>query len=106
LYRPAMLARRAHSISEGWLARHPETAERVLDRIRRAGAVRAAEFERKDGRAGEWWDRKPEKTALEELYNCGIAMIARREGFQRVYDLQERVLPPGATPGSRPRRRS
>lgn len=92
-YRPAMLRRRAHTHREGWLKQHREVGEHVLDRIRREGTVRAAEFERTDGRAGAWWDRKPEKTALEELYNGGIVMIARREGFQRVYDLQERVLP-------------
>jgi uncharacterized protein YcaQ len=93
LYRPAMLARRAHSQSEGWLHQHAEVAERVLARLQREGGVRGGEFERPEGRAGEWWDRTPEKSALEELYNCGLVMIARREGFQRVYDLQERVLP-------------
>src|SRR5688572_26226487 len=93
LYRPAMLRRRAHSTSEGWLKGHGEVVERVLERVRSGRAVRTAEFERKDGRAGEWWDRKPEKHALEELYNAGILIISRREGFQRVYDLQERVLP-------------
>jgi uncharacterized protein YcaQ len=30
---------------------------------------------------------------LEQLFNAGALMIARREGFQRVYDLRERVLP-------------
>jgi uncharacterized protein YcaQ len=31
--------------------------------------------------------------ALECLFNVGQLMIARREGFQRIYDLQTRVLP-------------
>src|SRR5262249_6798625 len=34
-----------------------------------------------------------EKIALERLFNAGVLMIARREGFQRIYDLRERVLP-------------
>jgi len=93
LYRPAMLRRREQSTREGWLRDNAEVAERVLDRIRLDGTVRAANFERAEGPAGAWWDRKPEKHALEELYNCGIAMIARREKFQRVYGLQEQVLP-------------
>ncbi len=93
LYRPAMLRRRNQSRQEGWLRQHGEVGERVLERIRRDGTVRAAEFERTDGRAGAWWDRKPEKVALEELFDGGEVMIARRENFQRVYDLQERVLP-------------
>lgn len=93
LFRPEMLRWRERSQSEGWLREHAEVAERVLGRLRSSGPVRAADFERRDGRVGEWWDRKPEKNALEELYNTGQVMIARRERFQRVYDLQERVLP-------------
>jgi uncharacterized protein YcaQ len=94
LYRHRMLRHlRAAESPEGWRARHSEAVNRVLQRIREAGAVRAAEFERTDGRAGVWWDWKPEKLALEELYSAGILMIARRERFQRVYDLRERVLP-------------
>jgi len=66
---------------------------RVLERIREGGAVRAIEFTREGGKGNGWWDWKPEKHALEQLYNAGVVMIARRDGFQRVYDLRERVLP-------------
>lgn len=93
LYRPAMLRYRERSIGDGWLKRNPEIAERVLERIRREGSIRAADFQREEGPVGAWWDRKPEKLALEELYNCGLAMIARRERFQRVYALREQILP-------------
>jgi len=93
LYRPEMLKWRERSEAEGWLKEHAGVAERVRERLLREGPVRAADFERTEGRAGEWWDRKPEKNALEELYNTGQVMIARRERFQRIYDLQERVLP-------------
>jgi uncharacterized protein YcaQ len=94
LYRHRMLRhRRVAESPDGWLARNPEAVGRVLQRVREGSAVRAAEFERTDGRAGAWWDWKPEKRALEELYYAGLLMIARRERFQRVYDLQERVLP-------------
>lgn len=50
-----------------------------------------------DDRAGRgsWWDWKPAKLVLEDLFDQGILMVAdRRAGFQRVYDLAERVLPP------------
>lgn len=67
--------------------------ESVLSRIREHGAVRSADFQRADSRARTWWDWKPEKIALEHLFNAGELMIARRDGFQRVYDLRERVLP-------------
>jgi uncharacterized protein YcaQ len=66
--------------------------ERVLDRVAREGAVLAREFEGDKPRTG-WWDWHPSKTALEFLWHTGELAIARREGFQKVYDLTERVIP-------------
>jgi uncharacterized protein YcaQ len=77
----------------GFLRAHPEVVERVLSHIREHGPVRSADFERTDGQAGGWWAWKPEKRSLEVLFTSGKLMIARRKGFQRVYDLAERVLP-------------
>jgi uncharacterized protein len=55
--------------------------------------VRSAEFARTDGKAGGWWEWKPEKRALEHLFATGEVMISRRDpNFHRVYDLRERVL--------------
>ncbi len=65
----------------------------LLDLIRVRGPVRASDFERTDGKAGGWWEWKLEKRALETLFTAGELMIARRQNFQRVYDLRERVLP-------------
>ena len=70
---------------------HP-SATHVLEKIRQQGAVRSSDFA-SDQKRGTWWDWKPEKLALERLIFAGELMIARREGFQRVYDLRERVLP-------------
>ncbi|HEX8273408.1 MAG TPA: crosslink repair DNA glycosylase YcaQ family protein [Longimicrobiaceae bacterium] len=70
-----------------------EAVERLLAVVRERGPVRSADFERTDGRAGGWWEWKPEKRLLESLFTAGELMIARRERFQRVYDLRERVLP-------------
>jgi uncharacterized protein YcaQ len=36
---------------------------------------------------------KPQKAALDFLWRSGELMVPRREGFQKVYDLTERVLP-------------
>ena len=79
--------------SHGWIEKHPEQAERVLSHIREHGPARSADFERQDGKGGGWWGWKPEKRALESLLTAGELMIARRENFQRVYDLRQRVLP-------------
>jgi uncharacterized protein YcaQ len=62
----------------------------VLARIRDEGALPVRAFE---GRSGPMWGWKPEKRALEHLFAAGELAIAGRQGFQRVYDLPERVIP-------------
>jgi len=39
------------------------------------------------------WNWKPAKRVLEGLWNLGELAIAGRQGFQRLYDLSERVIP-------------
>jgi uncharacterized protein YcaQ len=67
--------------------------EQVLCRVQQEGALLARDFE--DTRKGkkEWWDWKPAKRALEQLFMQGELMVTRRKGFQKVYDLPERVIP-------------
>ena len=79
--------------SHAVMQKHAADAARILRAIRENGPVRSADFERKDGGSGAWWGWKPEKRILESLFTAGELMITRREGFQRVYDLRERVLP-------------
>lgn len=84
-YRRAMLTRR----------QHPREMEALLARIRDTGPVSTADFARSPGgsepRSG-WWDWKPEKRWLEAWFVLGELMVARRERFQRVYDLAANVL--------------
>lgn len=65
----------------------------ILARIRSDGPLRSRDFE--DTRKGnkEWWSWKPAKQALEQLFMQGDLMVSKRVGFQKVYDLAERVLP-------------
>ena len=79
--------------SQKVMEKHADDARRILAAIREHGPVRSADFERKDGGSGAWWGWKPEKRILESLFTAVELMIARREGFQRVYDLRERILP-------------
>ena len=90
LYRRMMLAKSGKS--REWMEAHPDALERVMGHIRKEGPVRSAEFARTDGKAGGWWEWKPEKRALEHLFAAGELMISHRENFHRVYDLRERVL--------------
>ncbi len=71
---------------------HAAEMSAILARIRASGAMKSADFESKEKRPTGWWGWKDEKRWLEALFALGELMIARREGFQRVYDLSERVL--------------
>ena len=67
---------------------------RTLARVRREGALRTRDFTAPtDHKSGGWWQWHPEKAALEHLWRSGRLAIARRERFEKVYDLVERVLP-------------
>jgi uncharacterized protein YcaQ len=90
LYRRLMLGKTDKT--RAWMEAHPDALEQVMGRIRQDGPVRSAEFARTDGKAGGWWEWKPEKRALEHLFAAGELMISHRENFHRVYDLRERVL--------------
>lgn len=68
--------------------------DRVLDHVAANGPAMARDLSPKDGGgSGGWWEWHPAKTALEYLWRTGRLAIARREGFQKVYDLAERVIP-------------
>jgi uncharacterized protein len=77
-----------------WYRADKRTTRRVLDRIRAEGPLRAQDFEGAKGGQG-WWDWKPAKRALEYLFQAGDLVAVGRRGFQKVYDLAERALPPG-----------
>ena len=40
-----------------------------------------------------WWDWHPSKSAFEYLWRSGQVAICHRKGFQKAYDLVERVIP-------------
>jgi uncharacterized protein YcaQ len=65
----------------------------VLDRIQAEGPLQSRDFEDPDHRSSGWWNWKPAKIAMERLFMSGELMVVRRDGFQKVYDLTERVLP-------------
>ncbi len=43
--------------------------------------------------AGGWWGWSKGKLALETLFDQGLVTTATRQGFERIYDLPERVIP-------------
>jgi uncharacterized protein YcaQ len=69
--------------------------ETVLRHVTEHGAVQSAEIgEKRAEKSTGWWDWHPSKTALEYLWRCGDLAVTRREGFRKLYDLSERVIPP------------
>ena len=43
--------------------------------------------------SSDWWDWSESKVAIEFLLDTGVVVCARREGWRRVYDLAEDVVP-------------
>jgi len=81
-----------------------EALDDVLDRIAQNGPTLSRELAEGNGTGSTgWWDWHPAKTALEYHWRTGRLAVARREGFQKVYDLTERVIP-AAHRGETPRR--
>lgn len=79
-------------------AEHPGFLDDVLAVVRESGPVSAGEIEKRleapgRGKPG-WWEWSATKTACEYLFSVGAIATAHRRGFERVYDLMERVLPP------------
>lgn len=75
---------------EGWEAQFST----ILDRIARDGPVSSSDVGEGEARGkGGWWDWHPSKTALEWLWRTGRIAVTRRDGFRKVYDLTERVIP-------------
>jgi len=95
-YVPRMRGSAGSARHRGWLNANAKLAREVLARIRKEGPLASVDFEAPPGRKrGPWWDWKPAKRALEILFDSGRLMVTERRNFQRVYDLTERVLPPG-----------
>lgn len=79
-----------------WREKNPAAEKKVLERIRQEGPLQAKDFAPVGSKKGSgWWDWKPDKVALEQLFIEGELMVVARKGFQKVYDLTERVLPAG-----------
>lgn len=65
----------------------------ILREVERHGPLGAGELEQAGPRGGPWWGWSDGKSALEWLFWAGLVTVAGRRGFERLYDLPERVLP-------------
>ncbi|PWC90312.1 cytoplasmic protein [Azospirillum sp. TSH100] len=65
----------------------------VLAEVAARGPMGASELSEAGRGAGGWWGWSDGKRALEHLFWAGLVTTAGRRGFERLYDLPERVLP-------------
>lgn len=96
-FRYSLPRMRRHAKELHWAEDSPEL-QKALKRVRKIigerGPVRARDFEVSEPtRKGTWGSGKIERRALHELWMRGVLMIASRGGFEKYYDLRERVLP-------------
>lgn len=70
-----------------------DVLDRVLQAVDERGALGAGSLTTRTEKAGPWWDWSAEKLALEWLFAAGEVTVAGRRGFERLYDLPQRVIP-------------
>src|SRR5262245_12799189 len=66
---------------------------KVYAEVAERGPLAAAELSVPGKRSGNWWGWGAGKATLEQLYDAGLLAIAGRRGFERLYDLADRVIP-------------
>lgn len=91
---PWFAFRRRHYARKGerWHGVPRKQLKGILDRLRAEGPLTTRELGGAK-KSGEWWDWSDAKIGIEWLLDIGEAVVSRRVGWRRVYDLPERVVP-------------
>jgi uncharacterized protein len=76
----------------------------ALAEVAERGPIAASELTNPGKRSGKWWAWGAGKATLEHLFDTGLLAIAGRRGFERLYDLTERVIPATALEAPAPPR--
>lgn len=95
LFRGYMEKRRAE---DAWRLKPESLAaiERLRGVMRDQGPVSSLDFDAPDEATTHEWDwygKKPERMALGYMWTHGDAIVRRRDGFRRVFDLPEHIIP-------------
>jgi len=86
--------RRRWAAPDSWVSQNSRTLSWVQDELRDRGPLRPAELRADAPRErGTWWDWDEVKLALEHLWRTGDVAISGRRGFERLYALEEQVIP-------------
>ncbi|PBB29171.1 MULTISPECIES: winged helix-turn-helix domain-containing protein [unclassified Mesorhizobium] len=76
-----------------WGRERKAMIEEIYGQVAERGPIAASDIEGHKGN-GSWWGWSEAKHAFEWLFWAGRITTAYRRGFERYYDLPERVLPP------------
>ena len=80
---------------EHWQSRFGDdrVLKTVRDHIATHGPSLARDFAHLGKGSGSWWGWGPAKAALEYLWRIGELAVTERDGFEKIYELAERVIP-------------
>ncbi|MHA1636430.1 MAG: winged helix-turn-helix domain-containing protein, partial [Candidatus Thorarchaeota archaeon] len=78
-----------------WAEDNKNLIEDVYKLVKKDGPLPSSSVGSRTEKSDGWWDLKAEKWGLECLFYSGRIMVSYRKGFQKYYDLKERVLPSG-----------
>lgn len=73
-------------------AAHKKWRKLILERVASEGPVSSRDFAIPKRKSG-WFERTPAKQMLEQLFMEGALMVTGRKGFEKQFDLAERVVP-------------
>ena len=76
-----------------WFPRDKKVENYVLDKIFSEGPLQSKDFDSPKNKNHEWYEWKPAKIALTNLFMDGSIMITNRKSFQKIFDLTDRVIP-------------
>ena len=76
-----------------WARDNPQAVERTFAEVEARGRTGVSDLAEAGRRSGSWWGWNDGKAALEWLFWTGRLTASGRRGFERLYDLPERVLP-------------
>jgi uncharacterized protein YcaQ len=76
-----------------WAGENRRLIDAIYDEVASRGPTAASDIDGAKGKGG-WWGWSDEKHAFEWLFWAGRITTHSRRGFERLYDLPERVIPP------------
>jgi uncharacterized protein YcaQ len=80
--------------TKNWASKNTKIIDHVYTFIKKHGETASSDFKSKNkAERGGWGEIKSENLALKYLFHTGKLLISFRKGFQRYYDLTERILP-------------